>query len=108
MLLLEVIRWGNDAAHPLTGGPDGPDTCFLVQAHSVESAAALVDRQLSLVPHTRVAPHAAAVYLLGNAAASETKEQIVRGPYLQPAYRYGWRHWYRLAPEEPWRERVDD
>lgn len=38
MQLFEVIRWGNDSDDPVIGGPNGPDTCFLVRADSIEQA----------------------------------------------------------------------
>lgn len=56
MHLYEVIRWGNDSDDLLTGGPNGPDTCFLVRAGSVEAAAAPADRQLALLSHVQVEP----------------------------------------------------
>lgn len=106
MQLFEVIRWGNDSDDPLTGGPNGPDTCFLVRADSVEQAAALVDPVLAA---NRVEPsHAGAVYLLGADAGAAPDARILRGPYVQHAYRHGWRHWDRAAPGESWIERTGD
>ena len=106
MLLFEVIRWGNDSEDPLTGGPNGPDTCFLVRAGSVEEAALLADRCLATLPHTRVVPWSGAVYLLGTDGGTDTSACLLRGPYVQSAYRYGWRHWYREAQDEAWQEKV--
>ena len=65
MNLYEVIRWGNDADDPFTGGPNGPDTGFLVRAGSVEQAAALADEALRRARPTRVGAWAGAVHLLG-------------------------------------------
>lgn len=104
MQLFEVIRWGNDSDDPFTGGPDGADTCFLVRASSVEDAARLVDDALaSGTPRA----HAGAVYLLGTELSTQEEPRILRGPYLQHAYRHGWRHWYRDDVDAPWVERID-
>lgn len=106
MQLYEVIRWGNDSDDPVTGGPDGPDTCFLVRADSVEQAAALVDERLAEMPIGIASRWSRAVYHLGIDASSQPSARILRGPYIQHAYRYGWRHWYRRELEEPWAETV--
>lgn len=105
MQLFEVIRWGNDSDDPLTGGPNGPDTCFLVRAGSVEAAAVLADRQLALLPHVHVQPWSHAIYLIGEDVGTEDEAKVLRGPYEQSAYRHGWRHWYRNERGEPWLEK---
>lgn len=107
MPLFEVIRWGNASTDVFTGGPDGPDTCFLVRAGSVEQAAALVDRHLASTPSAIVPAWAGATYLLGEELTYDTDARILRGPYLQHAYRHGWRHWYRNDAHAPWVERID-
>ena len=107
MLIFEVIRWGNDSDDAVTGGPDGPDTCFLVRANSIEQASALVDRELRFSSSETVAARAAAIYLIGTDASVDTEPRILRGPYLQHAYRHGWRHWYREAPDGSWVERTE-
>ncbi|TJZ78739.1 hypothetical protein [Chitiniphilus eburneus] len=104
MNLYEIIRWGNDTPDPFNGGPDGQDTCFLVRAQSLEHAAVLADAQLARQPSTRVAAWAQAAYLLGIDCGSDTSARVLRGPYLQHAYRHGWRHWHRDAAEEAWVE----
>lgn len=105
MQLYEVIRWGNDGDDPFMGGPNGPDTCFLVRAESVEQAAQLVDARLAQMPHQLVQPWAGASYLLGEDLAEANEPLILRGPYMQSAYRYGWRHWYREESDGSWVER---
>ena len=105
MQLYEVIRWGNDEDDPFTGGPNGHDTCFLVRAKSLEQAVQLADAQLARMPHRRVQPWADAVYLLGEDSTEANEPLILRGPYVQSAYRYGWRHWYREEPNGSWVER---
>ena len=106
MQLFEVIRWGNDSDDPMTGGPDGPDTCFLVRAGSVDEAARLADQRLATLPHEHVAPWSHAVYLLGDDAGDDDSARILRGPYVQSAYVHGWRQWYRNERDEPWEEKV--
>ena len=107
MLILEVIRWGNDSDDADTGGPDGPDTCFLVRAESIEQASTLVDRELRFSCGEVVAARAAAIYLIGTDASADTEARILRGPYIQHAYRHGWRHWYRDDPDQGWVERAE-
>jgi hypothetical protein len=107
MQLFEVIRWGNDSVDTFTGGPDGPDTCFLVRATSIEHAAALVDEQLSRMPSERVSAWAGAIYQLGTDSSGQSEARILRGPYIQHAYRHGWRHWYRHDPNGPWVETAE-
>ena len=105
MQLFEVVRWGNDLDDPHTGGPDGPDTCFLVHAVSVERAAALVDQRLALSACERAKPYASAVYLLSAVAPPTAREKIIRGPYVQHAHCHGWRNWHRDTPAETWAEK---
>ena len=107
MQLFEVIRWGNESDDPETGGPNGPDTCFVVRADSLEQAGALVDRRLKTMPSEFVRPWCSAIYLLGTEFSSQSEARILRGPYIQHAYCYGWRHWYREDPEGSWLERVE-
>ncbi|AOS78600.1 hypothetical protein BN948_02956 [Hydrogenophaga intermedia] len=107
MNLYEVIRWGNDADDPFTGGPDGADTCFLVRAGSVEQAAELVDADLRKLKPQRAAAFVEAVYLLGTEQSTEGTPRLLRGPYVQHAHRHGWRHWYRDEEGGAWVERPD-
>lgn len=103
MHLFEAIRWGNDSDDPVTGGPNGPDTCFLVRAASVEQAAQLVDRLPAFRGNQRA--FVDAVYLLGTEQSTQAEPRVLRGPYIQHAYRHGWRHWYRDDADAPWIER---
>lgn len=112
MHIYEVVRWGNASDDPLTGGSSGPDTCFLVRAPNVEAAAALVDRELSLMRRdcdteagNEIDWSSGAIYLLGDDTGSEDEARILRGPYYQHAYRHGWRHWYREEDGAGWVER---
>ncbi len=107
MRIYEVIRWGNDSDDPVTGGPNGPDTCFFVRASSIEEAAGIVDARLAALPHERVVPWAHAVYLLGDESVAADAPRILRGPYVQPAYCHGWRQWHRDMPDGPWREKEE-
>jgi hypothetical protein len=102
--LYEVIRWGNDSDDLYTGGPNGPDTCFLVRASSPEEAAALVDPSIAELPHERTQPWSHAVYLLGTDGGTEHKPRVLRGPYVEHAHCWGWRQWHRNYQEEPWVE----
>ncbi|MDN3918722.1 DUF6678 family protein [Roseateles violae] len=104
--LYEVVRWGNESDDPVTGGPNGPDTCFLVRAESVEAAAQLVDRELARMPSEFVQPFASLVHLLGTERASESTPRVLRGPYVQSAYGHGWRSWNRDERDGPWIEHI--
>ena len=105
MELYEVVRWGNDSDDPVTGGGNGPDTCFLVLATSVEEAAAVADYHLALDRAPGEADCASVVQLLGSGHASP-RARLVRGPYVQTAYTFGPRHWSRSGRDEPWIEVV--
>jgi len=107
MLLFEIIRWGNDSDDVVTGGPNGPDTCFLVRAESVEKAAALADRELRFLNSESFPPWSCAAYLIGTDHSAQTEARVLRGPYIQHAYRHGWRHWYREAPDGSWAEHTE-
>lgn len=104
MNLYEIIRWGNDSDCPFTGGPNGPDTCFLVRADTVEAAAGLADRELARMPSTQVRDWAGAVYLLGADGGTDATPRVLRGPYIQSAYCYGWRQWQRETQDGQWTE----
>ena len=106
MNLYEVIRWGNDSDDAYTGGPNGPDTCFLVRASSPDEAVALVDPVLAELPHERVQTWSHVVFLLGPDAGTKEKPTIRRGPYVQHAFCYGWRRrqWHRNGSDDPWIE----
>lgn len=105
MHIYEVFRWGNDSDNDYTGGPNGPDTCFLVRAESVEQAAALADKELARMSSQFVAEWACGVYLLGADLSTSTKPKILRGPYIEHAYIHGWRQWHREQQDGPWVER---
>lgn len=108
MFLYEVIRYGNDSDDVFSGGPNGPDTCFLVRAATPEQAAALVDEELARFPSDKVVDWCRVVYLLGKELTADTGQEsvprILRGPYLEHAYRHGWRQWSRWEQNDPWVE----
>lgn len=104
LLLYEVVRWGNDSDHPVTGGGNGPDTCYLVRAGSVEEAASLADTDLARQRPTRVRPYSSQVHLLGTDATTRSEARILRGPYIQHAHMHGWRYWSRDTQADPWVE----
>ena len=106
MYLFEVIRWGNDSDNIYSGGPNGPDTCFLVRAETKEQAAGLVDAELATWPMKRVENWASAIYLLGSDEGTEQLPRILRDPYIHHAYNYGWRGWYRKNQDAPWEEKI--
>lgn len=106
MNLYEAVRWGNDAADPFEGGPDGPDTCFLVRASSIEEVVALVEPLLMEMSHVRVQPWLHAIGLLGIDTGIDRTPRVLRGPYVQHAIGWGWRTWIRQRHEqnEVWTE----
>jgi hypothetical protein len=104
MNIYEIIRWGNESDCEFDGGPDGSDTCFIVRADNVEDAAKLADVRLKNCTHERVAAYSQAAYLIGTDAGDGDDQIILRGPYYQHAYRYGWRMWERDAGDGVWYE----
>ena len=106
--LFEVVRWGNDSADPDDGGPNGPDTCFLVRAETPAEAAVLADAELRAAAASRVPPRADVVHLLGESSSSESEPRVVRGPYLEHAFNRGWRAWQREDGAIAWVEWVAD
>lgn len=106
MRLYEAVRWGNDSDDPFVGGPEGPDTCFLVRASSIEEVVALVEPLLMEMPHVRVQPWLHAIYLLGDDTGIDPTSRVLRGPYVQHAIAWGWRRWIRQRNEqdEEWTE----
>src|SRR5436190_22595491 len=93
--LFKVIRWGNESDDPVTGGPNGPDTCFLVRASTVEEAAALVDAVLAGMPSEYVQGWSHAICLIGTDGGTDPQPRVLRGPYIQHAFNHGWRQWHR-------------
>ncbi len=104
--LYEVARYGNDSDNIYSGGPDGPDTCFLVRAGSPEVAAGLVDPLLARSSHERVSPWSQLIYLLGTDSSLANKPGILRGPYQEHAYCHDWRSWNRSDQTELWVESI--
>ncbi|PWF55100.1 hypothetical protein [Massilia glaciei] len=102
MNLYEAIRWGNDGDDPLTGGPNGPDTCLIVRAETPEQASILADAELAALR----AGWTSALYLLGQDLGSDSTPRVLRGPYIQSAYCHGWRQWQRQSRTDPWTEQV--
>ena len=103
MNLYEAIRWGNESEDPYHGGPNGADTCFLVRAGSVEQAGQLADAALR-GGRAELANWTQVLHLLGAEQSSDSEPRILRGPYLQHAYRHGWRLWIREDAMAPWIE----
>jgi hypothetical protein len=107
MNLYEVIRWGNESDNIYTGGPNGPDTCFLVRAATHEAAGELVDQILARMPHEFVSSYAGCIYLLGTDVGADDRPRVCRGPYVEHCHNCGkWRQWHRDAPADPWYEFV--
>lgn len=106
MQLYEVIRWGNDSDDVFSGGPNGPDTCFLVRADTPDAAAQLADTLLAQYPNERVSNWCQVVYGLGSDGGSDGKAKVLRGPYIEHAYNHGWRQWQRETSDGPWTEFV--
>ncbi|GJG97658.1 hypothetical protein [Cupriavidus pauculus] len=105
MNLYEVIRWGNESDDPFTGGANGLDTCFLVRAESVEQAGQLADAVLRTTKG-ELAKWAEVIHLLGAEQSAQRDARVLRGPYLQHAYRHGWRHWTRPDAVSGWIEQT--
>lgn len=93
MNLYEVIFWGAE------GRDDDADTIYLVRASDFRSAVEFVSVNASPSHHSGERfPLAHVVYELGSDASPHAETSgtlILRGPYFQSAYNYGWRAWNR-------------
>ncbi|WP_202593388.1 hypothetical protein [Ferriphaselus sp. R-1] len=103
--LYEVVRYGNDSECVFSGGPNGPDTCFLVRAASPEAAAAIVDPILARMSHERVRPWAHQIHWLGEDRSTGEIAQLLRGPYVEHAYGHSWPTWQRGDKGDVWEEK---
>jgi hypothetical protein len=96
------------------GDPNGPDTIYLVRAPDVLTAVQLVARNTPESSHQKQRiPIADVVHEIGIDSSSGTEDlpAILRGPYSQHAYNYGWKAWQRRwkggCYTEEWEEKVD-
>jgi hypothetical protein len=93
MNLYEVIFWGAE------GRADDADTIYLVRAPDFRSAVEFVSTNASPSNHGGArCPLAHVVYELGRDASPHAETggtSILRGPYFQCAYNFGWRVWNR-------------
>ena len=96
MNLYEVIFWGAD------GYDNDEDTIYLVRASDWRAAGELVRTNASPNVHKiHRSTLAHRVHEIGSDSSpfAELQEQILRGPYFQCAYNYGWRAWSRQIGE---------
>ncbi len=91
MNLYEVIFWRT------SGRGDDADTIYLVRATDFRSAIEEVATNASPKHHRGERPVAHVVYELGTDLSSSAEDgpRILRGPYFQSAYNYGWKAWHR-------------
>ena len=91
MNLYEVIFWG------ALGREDDADTIYLVRAPDFRAAIDEVATNASPTHHGGKRPLAHAVYEVGSDLSSSAgdRPRILRGPYFQSAYNYGWKAWHR-------------
>ena len=90
MNLYEVIFWGAD------GHDHDEDTIYLARAADWRSAVEIVCANASQKTHTiHHSTLAHRVHEVGTDLSPITEERILRGPYFQCAYNYGWRAWDR-------------
>lgn len=93
MNLYEVIFYGS------YGKPDGSDTIYLVSAPDYKSAVEAVWCNASSSNHGGEGfPLADVVHEIGvdsSRHAEAVGTRIIRGPYIQRAYNYGWKSWSR-------------
>lgn len=91
MNLYEVVCFG--PPDPM----DDSDMIYLVRASDYRSASDEVQLNASPSNHGGRPPNPHTVYELGSEQTRmvETAPRIMRGPYRQCAYNYGWRAWHR-------------
>lgn len=93
MNLYEVIFYGT-----LDKQDSDDDTIFLVRASDFRSAVeeVLVNRRSQLPAEGAGRAIARVVYEIGIDRSSHSEQpRVLRGPYLQAAYNYGWKSWRR-------------
>jgi hypothetical protein len=90
MNLYEVIFWG------AAGREGGDDTIYLVRAPDFHTAVKEVSNNASANHHGgQRFPIAHRVHELGKDSSTLEEARILRGPYFQPAYNWGWPAWNR-------------
>ncbi len=105
--LFEVIRSGCE--HYPTKGT-GPDTIFLVRAENPKQAAETAERELRYVLSDHEMTEATEVLELGiettiwKSHGTDDSPMVLRGPYYNYAYCYGWKRYSRQNPDEEWKE----
>lgn len=93
MNLYEVIFWGTGQRRD-----DDVDTIYLVRAPDYRAAFKFVQNNSSQSDHGELHLVAHVVYEIGTDTspyAEKAGAHILRGPYFQCAYNYGWRAWER-------------
>ena len=107
MNLYEVMFYGT-----LNKLDNDADTIFLVRASDFRSAVeeVLVNRSSQLPAEGARRAIARVVYEIGidRSCHSEQHPSVLRGPYFQAAYNYGWKWWKRRVEDgevtEEWEE----
>lgn len=88
MKLYEVIFWGADGCD---------DIIYLVRAAdwraAVDHVCINASPTIYKIHHSTLAHR---VHEIGTDSSHDHREQILRGPYFQHAYNYGWRAWDRV------------
>lgn len=110
MNLYEVVFWGTGQKRN-----DDADTIYLVRATDFQAAIEFVRNNSSKRDHGERYSHAHVVYEIGtdkSPYAERSGACILRGPYFQCAYNYGWRAWERkIVGSEytnEWEEKKDN
>jgi hypothetical protein len=87
MNLYEVISWGTKE------DPNGPDTIYLVRAPDYKAAVDCV----ALMDNNNTPHHVHEIGIDLSPHAEKTGAKILRGPYFEHAYNYGWKAWDRKS-----------
>ena len=93
MNLYEVVFWGSGQNRN-----DDADTIYLVRASDFRTAVDFVQCNSSINDHGEPHRLAHVVYEIGidlSPYAEKAGTYILRGPYFQCAYNFGWRTWKR-------------
>ena len=102
MNLYEVIFYGSH------GDGNAEDTIYLVRAPDFQAAIRLASAFAPAESHEGERfPSADYVHQVGTDSsphADKSGERVLRGPYFEHAYNFGWRAWQRKLESKVWEE----
>jgi hypothetical protein len=96
MNIYEVIYWGSP------GKRDKEDTIYLIRADNFSDAIGITQQFAKPKDHGgESSPLPSVIYEIGQdlSVGLETFPRVLRGPYFDKAFNFGWRYWDRRAED---------